>query len=64
MTTGIDGGRTGIYVHIPFCQRKCLYCDFLSAPAGEDTKKADMDALVREIRFCGEKGTKADTVFI
>ena len=64
MTTGIDEGRTGIYVHIPFCQRKCLYCDFLSAPAGEDVKKAYMDALTREIRSCGEKGTEADTVFI
>ena len=64
MTTGIDSGRTGIYVHIPFCQRKCLYCDFLSAPAGEDVKKVYMDALTREIRSCGEKGTEADTVFI
>ena len=51
-------------MHIPFCQRKCLYCDFLSAPAGEDVKRAYMDALVREIRSCGEEGTEADTVFI
>lgn len=38
-----------IYIHIPFCVRKCLYCDFLSAPADEDTKKAYMEALCREI---------------
>jgi len=38
-----------IYIHIPFCVRKCLYCDFLSAPADEDTKNAYMEALCREI---------------
>lgn len=44
-----------IYIHIPFCVRKCLYCDFLSAPADEDTKNAYMEALCREIH---EKSVK------
>ena len=26
-----------LYIHIPFCVRKCAYCDFLSAPADQDT---------------------------
>ncbi len=39
----------GIYVHIPFCVRKCLYCDFLSFPAGEEEKSAYVEALLREI---------------
>ncbi len=39
-----------IYVHIPFCQRKCAYCDFLSFPADADTKKKYMKALLTEIR--------------
>ncbi len=39
-----------IYVHIPFCERKCAYCDFLSAPpAGEAEIRAYADAVVREI---------------
>ncbi len=38
-----------IYIHIPFCVRKCLYCDFLSAPADDAAKKAYMEALCREI---------------
>ena len=40
----------GIYVHIPFCVRKCRYCDFLSFAAGEEEKADYVDALVREIR--------------
>lgn len=38
-----------LYVHIPFCVRKCAYCDFLSAPAGADERSAYVDALIREI---------------
>lgn len=38
-----------LYVHIPFCVRKCAYCDFLSAPAGEETQKAYVEQLFREI---------------
>lgn len=38
-----------IYIHIPFCVKKCLYCDFLSAPADDAAKKAYMEALCREI---------------
>lgn len=37
-----------LYFHIPFCLRKCLYCDFLSAPADEETKTRYMKALIRE----------------
>lgn len=39
-----------IYIHIPFCIKKCAYCDFLSAPAGEEVQKAYVDALLREMR--------------
>ena len=45
----------GLYIHIPFCLRKCKYCDFLSAPAGEETMRQYAEALVREIRLRGEK---------
>lgn len=39
----------GLYVHIPFCVKKCKYCDFLSAPADDATKKRYVDALCKEI---------------
>lgn len=45
-----DCGRKELelYIHIPFCVRKCLYCDFLSAPGDEDTKDRYMKALLTE----------------
>lgn len=39
-----------IYIHIPFCVRKCLYCDFLSAPAKEDEKERYLRCLEEEIK--------------
>ncbi len=38
-----------VYVHIPFCVRKCFYCDFLSGVAEEGEKRAYVDALLEEI---------------
>lgn len=40
-----------LYVHIPFCVRKCEYCDFLSAPADKETIDAYVAALVKDIRM-------------
>ena len=39
----------GIYVHIPFCARKCAYCDFLSFPAGKNVQQDYFYALQKEI---------------
>ena len=39
-----------IYIHIPFCVRKCAYCDFLSGPADQKTQEQYTDALIREIQ--------------
>ena len=38
-----------IYVHIPFCVKKCDYCDFLSGPAAKERQEAYVEALLREI---------------
>ena len=40
----------GLYIHIPFCVRKCDYCDFLSAPATDAAKAEYMEALLTEIK--------------
>lgn len=42
--------KISLYVHIPFCERKCLYCDFLSFSASAQTKKEYVKALVRQIK--------------
>jgi len=42
--------RLGIYVHIPFCIKKCNYCDFLSSPADFEQMKCYFEALQEEIR--------------
>lgn len=39
-----------IYIHIPFCVRKCLYCDFLSGPACDGDIESYVNLLVREIK--------------
>lgn len=44
-----------LYIHIPFCMKKCAYCDFLSFPCDEKTQVAYADALIREIEYYGPK---------
>ena len=38
-----------LYLHVPFCVRKCHYCDFLSFASGDETKERYVDALCREL---------------
>ena len=56
---------TSLYLHIPFCIRKCSYCDFLSSPQDEGTREEYVQALIREILVQGDcfSGTKVDTIF-
>ena len=58
----------GIYIHIPFCVRKCPYCGFLSAPPKDaDQISSYVDALEKEIGLAAEaygKDRMVDTVFI
>lgn len=40
----------GIYIHIPFCKRKCAYCDFISFSGHQKLIEPYINALIREIR--------------
>jgi oxygen-independent coproporphyrinogen III oxidase len=59
-------GVRGIYIHVPFCARKCAYCDFYSVAASASAARDFSGALVREMdlfreRYPEEAG--ADTVY-
>ncbi len=59
--------QVGIYIHIPFCERKCLYCDFCSYEGTTAAHRvAYVDALCREITAYAPRlvGYEADTVYI
>ena len=54
-----------LYIHIPFCVRKCNYCDFLSFAADETVQRQYTDALCREISdWEGYGDGRVSTVFI
>lgn len=40
----------GLYIHIPFCVRKCEYCDFLSFASSKEQREEYLIALQREIK--------------
>lgn len=53
-----------IYIHIPFCVRKCAYCDFLSAPSSAETMNQYVEALLQEIwEFPDASEYEVSTVF-
>ena len=51
-------------MHIPFCVRKCEYCDFLSAPAGVDTQQEYVRNLLLEIEQKGVRCTDYEVTTI
>ncbi len=63
---GMDkpGRQLGVYVHIPFCEKKCFYCDFYSIE-NHSQRSEFLDSLVKEIQLYSEKyGVRtADTLF-
>ena len=58
--------KTGLYIHIPFCVRKCNYCAFLSFDAETSPRKEYTDALVNEITYRGEQlgQPEIDSVYV
>ncbi|MBQ8953383.1 MAG: radical SAM family heme chaperone HemW, partial [Clostridia bacterium] len=55
-----------LYIHIPFCKRKCAYCDFTSYPGKTDLIPAYLDQLAEEMRASAASygPMAADTVFL
>lgn len=56
--------RLGIYIHIPFCIKKCGYCDFCSFPVGNgENMRLYTDELCRRIAAANGDGYSVDTVY-
>lgn len=55
----------GVYIHIPFCVRKCKYCDFLSGPAGKEVQEKYIKKLLEEIEQYQQllKERQTNTIF-
>lgn len=56
----------GIYIHIPFCKRKCFYCDFCSFETNANLYKEYVDCLIEEIKNCNvnNKEVLIKTIYI
>ena len=55
----------GLYLHIPFCKRKCAYCDFYSAVFTQEVLEKYVNALKREIKQWGGKINRPiDTIYL
>lgn len=52
----------GLYIHIPFCLKKCSYCDFVSFSNKESYHEAYIDKLIQEL--LKYKNYNVDTIFI
>ena len=54
----------GLYVHIPFCVKKCPYCDFVTDPLKPALRKRYLNALEREVRSSPWAGSRISTLFL
>ena len=65
-TTGEDSPKRvkGVYIHIPFCLRKCFYCSFYSVEIDTTIVEPFVDALVSEVEYFKEKISSPFTLYI
>lgn len=57
--------KLGLYIHIPFCDKKCPYCDFYSKKCDVNTKNLYIDALCKDIlSFSYHQKITLDTIYL
>lgn len=54
---------TGLYIHIPFCAKKCPYCDFYSVSFDEKLAENYTNAVIKRIESYKEKNLSVDTIY-
>jgi len=53
-----------LYIHIPFCLKKCIYCDFYSVPDSVPLIEAYVEALCKEIDMRGNQIKELEAIYI
>ncbi|HQO72181.1 MAG TPA: radical SAM family heme chaperone HemW [Sedimentibacter sp.] len=58
--------KLGIYIHIPFCVKKCGYCDFYSVKWDEESENKYIHSAINEIKSYNELSSKyvVDSIYI
>ena len=54
----------GLYIHIPFCKKKCKYCDFISFECKDEIQEKYVNLLIKEIQNCKYKNRKVTSIYI
>lgn len=60
----MNSRELGIYIHIPFCKRKCYYCDFISYTNKQNVVKEYIESVIKEIDSYNLKEFKVTTIYI
>ena len=55
--------KIGIYIHIPFCRKKCKYCDFTSFDNCNEYIEEYMNALIKSIKYSKYENLNVDTIY-
>ncbi|MDE5582594.1 MAG: radical SAM family heme chaperone HemW, partial [Ruminococcus sp.] len=53
----------GIYIHVPFCAKKCDYCDFYSVPYRKNLSDNFVNAVLRNLKHYSDREKITDTVY-
>lgn len=53
----------GIYIHVPFCAKKCAYCDFYSACYSKQQAELYVQAVLRNLRHYSDRSAVTDTLY-
>lgn len=66
MTVTIEtkNATSHLYIHVPFCEQKCPYCDFYSVTGSHERMEPYIDAITREIGTSGCMQAEMETVYI
>lgn len=53
----------GLYIHVPFCGKKCSYCDFYSVSYSSEAVNSYTEAVLRNLRHYSDQSRMTDTVY-